>query len=446
LDDVVNGTTSQLIDSILIRLADRNQVAVPMTSRNFEDVEAIEGGYVHDIKSGLHHWVLTLDFRSMYPSTIISKNICFTTLSPEGTIESSTGAKFLDKDVRVGLLPGILENLMKERAATKQAMRDAKTPEEADYYNGLQEAIKILMNSFYGVLASSFYRFTDPKIGASITAFAREATKELIKKLESEGLEVIYSDTDSVFFLSPHKNLEESIEFGRQIASRFSKGGMVLEFEKIMEPFFSHGMKKRYVGRMLWPRKELIVRGYEMRRTDSFDLQSETLQEVFEKVLDGDNEGAIAYTRSVIDDLMAGNVDPSRLVISRTVRDFSSYKSSDRMVNVRVAKKLQEMGYEFQPGMKVSWVVTDGRKSPNEVEPWIEGREFSAKPDYRYYATRLAATISRVTDSFGWDQKSLVSGAQQVTLLNNDFENKRAAKLSSQPKKTDKKLNLDDFM
>jgi len=446
LDDVVNGTTSQLIDSILIRLADRNNVAVPMTTRNYEDTEAIEGGYVHDIKSGLHHWVLTLDFRSMYPSTIISKNICFTTLHPDGTIVSPSGAKFLDKSVRVGLLPGILEDLMRERAATKKAMREAKTPDEADYYNGLQEAIKILMNSFYGVLASSFYRFTDPSIGASITSFAREATKDLIRKLESEGLEVIYSDTDSVFFLSPHKELDASVKFGQQIAERFSKGGMVLEFEKIMEPFFSHGMKKRYVGRMVWPRKELVVRGYEMRRTDSFDLQSETLQSVFEKILDDDMEGAVVLTRSVIENLLTGNVDPSRLVISRTVRNFDDYKASDRMVNVRAAKKLQEMGYEFQPGMKVSWVVTDGKRSPNEVEPWVEGREFKAKPDYKYYATRLAATISRVTDSFGWDQKSLVTGAQQVTFKDNDFENKRAAKVAAQPKKTDKKLNLDDFM
>lgn len=446
LDDVVNGTTSQLIDSILIREADRNKVAVPMTSRSSEEAEPIEGGYVHEMQSGLYHWVLTLDFRSMYPSTIISKNICFTTLSPKGTIASPTGARFLDKNVREGLFPRILASLMEERAASKKAMRDAKTPEERDYHNGLQEAIKILMNSFYGVLASSFYRFTDPKIGASITAFAREATKDLIKKLEAEGLKVIYSDTDSVFFLSPHPNLDESVQLGQRIAERFSSEGMVLEFEKIMEPFFSHGMKKRYVGRMVWPRQELIVRGYEMRRTDSFDLQSELLSKVFEMVLDGDQQGAVTYTRGVIDELMKGNVDPSKLVISRSVREESHYKAGGSMINVRVFKKLKELGYEVVPGMKVSWVVTDSRASPQKFEPWLEGREFTAKPDHRYYATRLAATVARVTDSFGWDEKSLLSGVQQSSLLNNDFENKRTAKVHPQPKKTDKKLNLDDFM
>jgi len=449
LDDVVNGTTSQFVDSILIREADREHVAVPMTMRTSEDVETIEGGYVHEMQSGLYHWVMTLDFRSMYPSMIISKNICFTTLSPKGTIVSPTGARFLDKSVREGLLPRILLRLMDERAITKKAMKEAPTPDERDYYNGLQEAIKILMNSFYGVLASSFYRFTDPRIGASITAFAREATKDLIKKLESKDLKVIYSDTDSVFFLSPHPNLEESVKLGQRIAEEFSSGDIVLEFEKIMEPFFSHGMKKRYVGKMVWPRQELIVRGYEMRRTDSFDLQSEVLSKVFEKVLDGDNDGAITLTRGVIDDLMKGNIDPSRLVISRSVREESQYKSGNSMINVRVFKQLKEMGYEVVPGMKVSWIVTDSRAHPQKFEPWVEGRPWpkGVKPDYKYYATRLAATISRVTDSFGWDEKRLVTGIQQSSLVGTDFNSRAESKKPpAQPKKTDKKLNLDDFM
>ncbi len=248
LDDVVSGNTSQLIDSILIREADRHKVAVPMTSRSGSDAKPIEGGYVHEMEPGLYHWVITLDFRSMYPSMIIANNICFTTMSPDGTIVSPMGTRFLSRGQREGLLPSILASLMEERASIKKAMREASSQDERDYYNGLQEAVKILMNSFYGVLASSFYRFTDPKIGASITAFAREATKDLIRKLEGEGLKVIYSDTDSVFFLSPHDGLDETVKLGKEIAERFSKGEMVLEFEKVMEPFFSHGKKKRYVG------------------------------------------------------------------------------------------------------------------------------------------------------------------------------------------------------
>jgi len=115
------------------------------------------------------------------------------------------------------------------------------------------------------------------------------------------------------------------------------------------------------------------------------------------------------------------------------------------MANVSAAKKLKELGYEFQPGMKVSWVVTDSRKTPQEVEPYISGRKFSAVPDYRYYAGRLANTISRVTDVFGWDEKSLLSGAQQKDLFSDwgpepkEKKRKDKVKTSGEPKK------LEDF-
>ena len=102
LEDVHTSGSSTLIDSILIREADRTlpPTAVPMTSTMNNDEDAIEGGYVHDIEPGLYHWVIVLDFKSMYPSLIIRNNICFTTLNPEGTIVAPNGAKFLSKDVK----------------------------------------------------------------------------------------------------------------------------------------------------------------------------------------------------------------------------------------------------------------------------------------------------------------------------------------------------------
>ncbi|MCJ2562752.1 MAG: DNA polymerase II, partial [Candidatus Thermoplasmatota archaeon] len=167
VDYVLNGRTSSLIDSILIRAADRAGVGVPMT-RQGRKGESIEGGYVHTIPSGLYHWVCVLDFKAMYPNLIIANNICFTTLSEEGTFSSPIGTRFLSKDQKPGLLPKILSDLMKERDEAKERMKEAEG-EKRKYYNGLQNAIKILMNAFYGVFASSFYRFTNPKIGATIT-------------------------------------------------------------------------------------------------------------------------------------------------------------------------------------------------------------------------------------------------------------------------------------
>ncbi len=422
-EDVLTSGSSQLADSLVIRLADRSKVAVPTMGGRKAGADQIEGGYVHTMKPGLYHWVVVLDFKSMYPSLIISKNICFTTLSEDGEIVSPSGARFMSKDRREGLLPTILSDLMAYRDSIKQSMKLAQDEHEYHYLDGLQEAVKILMNTFYGVFASSFYRFTNKNIGAAITSFARGNVKGIISEVEADGIGVIYSDTDSVFIQSPADDLENSVEFGKSLAERFSTEEGVLEFEKLIEPLFSHGKKKRYVGRVVWPVKEddLLVRGYEIRRSDSFDLQSELLEELFKKILDEDNEGAVAYVRETVQNTLSGNVEPKDLVISRTCKGVNAYVNPDRMANVQAALKMTKLGYDFIPGMKVSWIVTDGSVVPQRVEPYISGKEFEHRPDYRYYAGRIAQTASRITEVFGWTEKDLMLGSRQFT-FDMDFD------------------------
>ena len=417
LEDVIHSGTSTWVDSLLIREADRHNIGVPLQGQERKS-RKIEGGYVHTIEPGLYHWVCVLDFKSMYPSIIIKYNICFTTLSKDGDIVSPTGVRFLSKEKREGLIPKLLAELMKKRDELKRKMKE--DPDNRDYYDGLQKAVKILMNTFYGVLASSFYRFTNPDIGASITAFARDTIKRIIAELESEGIKVVYGDTDSVFFQSPYEDLENTIEFGMKKAEEISRREkLILEFEKILEPFFSHGAKKRYVGRIIWPEEEkgnMVVRGYEIRRTDSFDLQSEAQRAVFEKILDGDIQGAIELAREIVSKVRAGKVPIESLVISRTVKDFKFYKNPDSMPNVQAARKLIKMGQEFIPGMKVAWIVVNARGSKQDVEPYIPGMEFNRKPDYRYYARRVAETLARITDVFGVDEENLLTGSRQISL------------------------------
>ncbi|MEW5760007.1 MAG: family B DNA polymerase [Candidatus Thermoplasmatota archaeon] len=418
LDDVLNGRTSTLIDSILIREADKRKIGVEMTKHERERGKIL-GGYVKSISPGLYNWVCVLDFKSMYPSLIIAKNICFTTLSSSGTIISPTGTRFLHREKKIGLVPTILEKLMSERENTKKKIALALNEgnkEKAECYDRLQEAIKILMNSFYGVFASSFYRFTNRDIGASITGFARENIKKIIADLENEGINVIYSDTDSLFLQSPEQSLGGAIEFGKEISKRFSKSGVFLEFEKVLNPFFSHGKKKRYVGKVVWPKSDTVVRGYEIRRSDAFDYQSYALEKVFSEILNNRIESAIEVAKELVASVRRGEVDIEKLVISRTSKEESFYTDADKQAQVQTAKKMKAMGYEFIPGMKVSWIVTNGRVIPQKVEPYIDGVKFTSTPDWDYYAKRVALSLSRITEVFDWNEKTLLTGIKEKKL------------------------------
>jgi DNA polymerase I len=417
LEEGLNGRTSLFIDAMLIPRADRRGIGVPPSHRVSRE-NPIEGGYVHTFKAGIYRWVVVLDFKSMYPNIIISKNICFTTLSPEGTTVSPSGARFLAPEVRAGIVPEILRELLADRDRFRALARSAETPERAEYYDGLQNAVKILMNSFYGVLASSFYRFTDKEIGSAITSFAREAITSIIRTLEADGNEVVYSDTDSVFVRSPVETLEGAKEFGEGVSRRFTAAGVTFEFQSVYASLFSHGAKKRYVGKTVWPKEELVIRGYETRRTDAFDYQSESLLEVFDLVLNGATDRAVSRAREMVQQCRAGEVPPEKLVIARSVRAEEEYNEStrDSLPFLRVFRQLKEEGYDVIPGMKVAWIVTDARKSPQEVEPWIEGRPFTKTPDYSYYADRVAQTLARVTEVFDWDAAALLRGSHQQRL------------------------------
>ena len=175
---------------------------------------------------------------------------------------------------------------------------------------------------------------------------------------------------------------------------------------------------------MVWPEKddELFIRGYEIRRSDSFDLQSDLLTKLFGYILDENNEEALQMVRSTIQKVLKGDVPASELVISRTCKGLDAYENPDRQANIQAAKKLMAMGYEFIPGMKVSWIVTDSSRTPQVVEPYISGKEFTARPDYKYYAERISQTASRITEVFGWTEKDLMSGLQQATLFDGGFD------------------------
>ena len=452
------GTTSQWIDSLVIRLADRSNVAVPTTNSGPRRRDQIAGGYVHEVDAGISPWVVVLDFKSMYPSIMIANNICSTTLvrddSTDGSynISPTTQTRYRSKDERVGLVPHLLEQLMQSRDKHKAALtaaRAAGDEAEAFLQDQLQYAIKILMNSFYGVFASNFYRFTHADLGASITEWARHNIRDIIAQVENDGHEVVYSDTDSIFVRAPVDKEApinrpdeaeasivewegakgETLQFGERLAERFTREGAELEFETALSAFFSHGAKKRYVGRVVWPREEMLIRGYEVRRTDSFALLTSTMTEMFEMILGGEEWAAVEMTKAVIDDVKGRKVDAADLVISRSCKgtlrrngtvDFSKvYDNPDGLPYVRAAKERIRRGLPFTPGMKVGYIVINAKSSPMIVEPWLvdEIDEDPPKYDPDYYARRLAKSLGRITEAFGWSETELLSGSRQQSIF-----------------------------
>ena len=223
--------------------------------------QASPGGYVMDSRPGLYDSVLVLDYKSLYPSIIRTFLI-----DPVGLVEGlaqpddahSTegflGARFSREK---HCLPGIVGQIWHGRDEAKQHKNKP-----------LSQALKIIMNAFYGVLGTSACRFFDPRLASSITMRGHAIMRQTKALIESQGYDVIYGDTDSTFvWLKRSHSEEEASSIGRSLvafvnewwAAELSKEGLVSTLELEFETHFCRflmptirgadtGSKKRYAG------------------------------------------------------------------------------------------------------------------------------------------------------------------------------------------------------
>jgi len=271
--DRVGGSVAAFDFLYLPRLHRRGYVA-DTNSQPASANEAAPGGLVLDSTPGFYRNVAIFDFKSLYPSIIrtfqidpLAANVILHDLAanlqsgdsegPGRIIKGPAGLEFAED---FAILPSIIEELWQERENAKQ-LKDVT----------LSQAVKIIMNSFYGVLGTPGCRFYDPRLAGSITRIGHWILTFSRKFIESEGYQVIYGDTDSLFI---HFGAGERTAINRtgarlseklngyldiELQQRFQvESKLDIEFEKLFVHFFmptirgrDTGSKKRYAGLLI---------------------------------------------------------------------------------------------------------------------------------------------------------------------------------------------------
>ncbi|GGX55676.1 DNA polymerase II [Saccharospirillum salsuginis] len=351
------------------------------------------GGFVMDSKPGLYDDVLVLDFKSLYPSIIRTFLIDPLGLhrgleSPEAeTVPGFLGARFHRTD---HILPGIIDRLW---AARDEAKREQNAP--------LSQSIKILMNSFYGVLGSNLCRFFDPRLASSITRRGHQILNESRDHIEQQGYRVIYGDTDSVFvWADRHPNPPE---LGQQLAGQLNNWWrqrirtefdldchLEMEFETHYRRFLmptirglETGSKKRYAGVVDdGGRTRLVFKGLEAVRSDWTPLAKQFQQGLYQRVFDGADYAA--YVREEVAALKAGQRDDRLTYQRRLRRPLSSYeKQKPPHVQAALKRKAEQPTWS---GRQIAY-----RMTVNGVEP----EPFVRSPlDYQHYLDKQLEPIA----------------------------------------------------
>jgi DNA polymerase II len=364
------------------------------------------GGYVLDSVPGLYDHVLVLDFKSLYPSIIRTFFIDPLGLAEPGEnpVPGFHDAEF-SRDRHI--LPGLIEELWRARDAAK---RDENAP--------LSQAIKIMMNSFYGVLGSSGCRFHSQQLASSITRRGHEIITRSRDRIEASGYQVIYGDTDSLFvLLGPSHNTQSAQLVGQGLMTDLNTWWadtlkrtydidchLEVEFETHYTRFLmptvrgmQTGSKKRYAGMITDPNGEpqLVVKGLEAVRSDWTPLAREFQRELLRRVflnLPVDN-----YVRDTTEALQSGELDDTLVYRKRLRRRLDEYQRNVPP-HVQAARKLA------RSGNWVRYVIT--RNGP---EP-VDGLE--SAPDYQHYIDKQLAPVADTILQFLDTSFSDIAGAQ----------------------------------
>ncbi|WP_050478781.1 DNA polymerase II [Herbaspirillum rhizosphaerae] len=388
--------------------------------------ESSPGGFVMDSQAGLYDSVLVLDYKSLYPSIIRTFLI-----DPVGLVEGLAhpddadsvpgfrGARFSRTKHS---LPAIIAKIWQGREVAK---RQQNKP--------LSQALKIIMNSLYGVLGATICRFFDARLASSITMRGHEIMHRTRELIEAQGYQVIYGDTDSTFvWLKSAHGEQEADAIGNALVKHVNdwwrvhlqeqyglENALELEYETHYRRFLmpnvrgtDFGSKKRYAGMIVKPdgSEEMVYKGLETVRTDWTPLAQQFQQELYQRIFR--REPYQAYVRDYVASTLRGERDDALVYRKRLRRPLDAYERNVPP-HVRAARMADEFNREqgrplqYQNRGWISYVMTTAGPEPLETR--------RSAIDYDHYVTRQLQPVADAILPFLQDDfAALVTGQKEL--------------------------------
>ncbi|CUM65007.1 uncharacterized protein PRCAT00002626001 [Priceomyces carsonii] len=417
--------------------------------------------------------LLVLDFQSLYPSTMIAYNYCYSTLLgklnnfknnknhigyvknlslPPGLVEflvkenavnvSPNGFMFVKRSVRKSILSKMLREILDIRFQVKSVMKILEDDKELKkLQNSRQLALKLIANVTYGYTSATFSgRMPNSDIADAIVSTAREILTQSIELIESSGVgaKVVYGDTDSLFVYLPGKSRNDAFKIGNQLCLRISKAfpdPITLKFEKVYHPCLLLS-KKRYVGysfeNQYQREPKFDAKGIETIRRDGIPAQQKIVEKALRILFDTKNLTKVkCYVLEQFQKIIMNKVPLNDFCFAKEVR-YGTYKNEAYLPpGAIVAKRriLHDARSEPQYRERVPYVVIRNSEKPRIKDRSVSPEEYiksydTAMPmvlDYEYYITKvLIPPLERLFNLIGVNIKSWYDELPKMSTISLD--------------------------
>lgn len=463
----------------------------PHFDDNGDEIDSkAKGAFVLDPQVGMHEWIGSIDVNSLYPASIRSVNISperlvgqFTgcvedfeeitkrsnvplslTMEDNGQVLTHTAAQWaeilrdnkwavsgygtiFDQESQ-GVIPAILSEWYDTRKQYQKLKEEAKKSGDKDkvnYYDKMQYCYKIKLNSLYGALLNSFFRFYDPRLGESTTGTGRailrfmcSRTNEILIDKFEIGHAVLYGDTDSVYFRTYASNAKDAIETADLVADmvnssfqQFMTDAFLCNpgFDNIIaagrEVVAARGIfvtPKRYILKVINLDGDdcnyLKVMGLDTKKTILPPYVQKALNKFLERLLDGDDWNDIAVDVVALKDRMKYELDVIELGLPKGCNNVEKYTiENDNNVKARVPGHVRAAIYYNKCLARNkdtrSMKITSGMR----VNVF-----YLLQPDKKYKSIAVPVDIEEVPDWF-YETIEVDKTAQLLRLIDNPLKN-----------------------
>ncbi len=423
LQEAAWASIGNILTAIQICEAHSRDVLVPNHSWRHEQFKSMgtlhnadRGGFTFASEVGLHENVHELDFASLYPNIICTRNVSPDVIRCDCHADRSDvpelGYSICEEE---GYLVDVLQPLIDDRQAIKAELRRERASDHPDAdriesLSGRSDALKWILVACFGYQGFNNAKFGRIECHEAINAFAREILLTAKDHLEAGGWRVAHGIVDSIW-VKPEPEAADQQPLEEIAATITDDVGIELEYEGefdwvafVPQRNSDGGALTKYFGKHA-NRDEFKIRGIEARQRSTPPF-IEAFQTECLDCLDRTRspQAVLGLLERAIARLRRGDVDPAELVVrnrvSKPVNAYSQYTT-----NVAALERARDQGLTIHPGQDVRYVVVDDEKrSRDRVALAHESPE---RYDASYYVTELVRATESILSPVGWKREQI---------------------------------------
>ena len=417
-----NTTIGTSMTSAQFYEANRKDILIPWQKTAAEELKtaselfvADRGGFYYTPIVGLHEGIGELDFTSLYPMIMLTKNLSGETVRCKCCPDSKNRVPELDYNLcekNMGIVPRSLQLLIEKRRRYKELKQTTLDNRLRSIYEMRQVALKWILVTAFGYLGFKNARFGRIDAHIATCAFARQILKDTVHLAETRGFKLIHGIVDSLWLKRDRATEDDYLELKAEIEETIQ---LPISFEGIYrwivflpsKTYRNVSVLNRYYG--VFRNGKIKDRGIATRRCDTPQIIDKCIREMLYVLAKAENTEefyaklppAYEVFGRYIRLLRSGNAPIEELTIrKRLSQNPDEYRHM--ALHTIAANQLAKEGAPPNAGESVNYIITNNRsKLPSRRVLALELCEDKTKYDDEAYVNLLTSAVDTIFIPFG---------------------------------------------